>query len=114
MRWTNAVAAASLLYLGGVALSRGEDVPNLADPNVIAAGRKVFLETHCSKCHGPDGDGGVNLTQRQFAAPKDVFDAIAEGREKGGLRMPAFRGTLSDQDIWLTAAYVLSLTSGVK
>ena len=114
MRLMNALAATSLLYLGGVTLSWGEDAHNLIDPNVIAAGRKVFLETHCSKCHGPDGDGGVNLTQRQFNAPKDVFDAIAEGREKGGLRMPAFRGTLSDKDIWSAAAYVLSLTSAGK
>lgn len=114
MRPRNVLATAGLVLLDAVAPVRGDDMPNLRDPKVIEAGRGVFLGTHCSKCHGPDGDGGVNLTQREFDAPKDVFDAIAEGREKGGLRMPAFHGTLSDKDIWMAAAYVLSLTKAGK
>jgi mono/diheme cytochrome c family protein len=42
--------------------------------------------------------------------PHGVFQSIAEGREKRGLRMPAWRGVLSDDEIWQMTAYVLSIS----
>ena len=40
---------------------------------------------------------------------KGVFVSIADGREKNGIRMPAWREVLSDQEIWQATAYVLSI-----
>ena len=40
---------------------------------------------------------------------KGVFVSIADGREKNGIRRPAWREVLSDQEIWQTTAYVLSI-----
>ena len=36
--------------------------------------------------------------------------SIAEGREKNGVRMPAWREVLTDKEIWEATAYVLSIS----
>ncbi len=41
---------------------------------------------------------------------KGVFTSIAEGRERNGIRMPEWRGVLSDKEIWEATAYVLSIS----
>jgi mono/diheme cytochrome c family protein len=104
-----ALASALLLSVIGTVQS-DETVPDLKDPNTISAGREVYLEKHCSHCHGANGDGGVNLTNRDLSNPNYVFDAIAEGRERSGLRMPGWRGVLSDAQIWQATAYVMSIS----
>jgi mono/diheme cytochrome c family protein len=96
----------------GVAAATGSDdntAPDLNDPKVISAGRSVYLKRHCSHCHGANGDGGVNLTKRDLTDPTYVFQTIAEGRERGSMRMPAARGVISDDEIWQTTAYVMSI-----
>ena len=67
-----------------------DELPNLKDPTMISAGHALFLEKQCAHCHGEDGAGGVNLTRRVLDA-KGVFVSIADGREKNGIRMPAWR-----------------------
>jgi mono/diheme cytochrome c family protein len=105
------VAIAAIL-IAEVAHSE-ENVPNLKDPKVIAAGHDLFLAKQCAHCHGADGRGGINLTRRELD-PKGVFQSIADGREKSGLRMPAWRGVLSDEEIWQATAYVLSISQQSK
>jgi mono/diheme cytochrome c family protein len=89
--------------------SDNSTIPDLNDPKVISAGRDVFLKKHCSHCHGANGDGGVNLTKRDLTDPTYVFQSIAEGRERGSMRMPAARDVLSDEEIWQATAYVMSI-----
>jgi mono/diheme cytochrome c family protein len=88
---------------------RADEMPDLKNPKIIAAGHDVFLEKQCAHCHGEDGRGGVNLARRVLDA-RGVFVSIAEGREKNGIRMPAWREMLSDQEIWEATAYVLSIS----
>lgn len=103
-------ALAGALVLSVIrAVRSDETIPDLKDPNMIAAGRELYLEKHCSHCHGANGDGGVNLTNRDLSNPNYVFEAIAEGRERGGLRMPGWRGVLSAAQIWQATAYVMSI-----
>jgi mono/diheme cytochrome c family protein len=119
MMWNIATLARAILVLGAIAFgivafgmmvgrSHAEDTPNLKDPTMISAGHALFLEKQCAHCHGEDGTGGVNLTRRVLDA-KGVFVSIADGREKNGIRMPAWREVLSDQEIWQATAYVLSI-----
>ena len=42
--------------------------------------------------------------------PAYIFDTIAEGRAKGALRMPSWRGVLTDDQIWQATAYVMSIS----
>jgi len=90
-----------------------EDVPNLKDPGMIAAGHELFLQKQCAHCHGEDGRGGINLARRELD-PKGVFQSIADGREKSGLRMPAWRDVMTDEEIWKAAAYVMSISRQPK
>jgi mono/diheme cytochrome c family protein len=41
---------------------------------------------------------------RRDLDPKGVFQSIADGREKSGLRMPAWREVLTDEEIWKATA----------
>jgi len=107
------VTAALAAILIAEVVHSEENVPNLRDPAVIAAGHDLFLAKECAHCHGVDGTGGINLARRELD-PKGVFQSIADGREKSGLRMPAWREVLSDEEIWQATAYVLSISQQSK
>ena len=100
------------ILIGEVAFAE-EDVPNLKEPKMIAAGHDLFLAKQCAHCHGVDGRGGINLTQRELD-PKGIFQSIADGREKRGLRMPAWRDVMTDEEIWQATAYVMSISQQPK
>jgi mono/diheme cytochrome c family protein len=108
------IAGALGFCLLGAAHPGDDKIPDLKDPEVISAGRELFLEKHCSHCHGADGNGGVNLTDRDLSNPTYVFEAIAEGQERGTLRMPAWRDVLSEAEIWQATAYVISISHNSK
>jgi mono/diheme cytochrome c family protein len=110
----SAMGVVAFLVLTGAAHSADKVIPDLNDPEVISAGHHLYLEKHCSHCHGPTGEGGVNLVKRELNNPSYVFDAIADGRERGGLRMPAWREVLSDPEIWQVTAYVISISRNPK
>jgi len=109
MRFIAAWASVVLVFGFTLAKPRAEEMPDLRNPKMITAGHALFLEKQCAHCHGEDGKGGVNLAQRDLD-PKGVFIAIADGREKNGLRMPAWREVLTDEEIWQATAYVLSIS----
>ena len=67
-------------------------------------------DRQCAYCHGRDGNGGVKLRGLGNLDPADVFATIADGRVAGNLRMLAWRGVLSDKEIWEAVAYVLVLS----
>lgn len=77
------------------------------------AGKEVFAE-NCSVCHGADGlggSGGPDLTTMPLAKEQ----AGAEGQvTNGGGGMPAFGGTLSEEEIANVAAYVVEDIVGGK
>jgi mono/diheme cytochrome c family protein len=108
------IVVAAAVAVGIFGEARSDDKLDLADPKHISAGRQVFLEKHCSHCHGANGDGGVTLTNRDLSNPNYIFEAIADGQQRGSLRMPAWRDVLSDAEIWQVTAYVMSLRAVSK
>jgi mono/diheme cytochrome c family protein len=108
MTYRMLLVAIAWILLGGATYSQ-ENMPDLKNPQMIAAGQVLFLQRQCGHCHGEDGRGGVNLARRDLD-PKGVFQSIADGREKRGLRMPAWREVMTDEEIWKAAAYVLSIS----
>jgi mono/diheme cytochrome c family protein len=86
---------------------------DLKDPKLVTAGHTLFLQKQCAHCHGEDGRGGINLARRELDSA-GVFQSIAEGREKNGIRMPAWRGVLTDEEIWQATAYVMSIAGQAK
>jgi mono/diheme cytochrome c family protein len=95
------------ILVGGTASAQG--APDLKDPEMISAGHGLFLEKQCAHCHGEDGQGGVNLAKRELD-PIGVFQSISDGRERNGIRMPAWREVLTDEQIWQATAYVMSIS----
>jgi quinohemoprotein ethanol dehydrogenase len=77
------------------------------------AGKEVFAE-NCSTCHGADGlggNGGPDLT----TMPKAKEQKGAEEQvTNGGGGMPAFSGSLSEEEIKNVAAYVVEDIVGGK
>ncbi len=90
----------------------GEEAAAAGAPNA-EAGKEVFAE-QCSVCHGSDGlggSGGPDLT----TMPKAKEQAGAEEQvTNGGGGMPAFKGTLSEEEIKNVAAYVVEDIVGGK
>jgi mono/diheme cytochrome c family protein len=112
MMYRLVLVAIASIFIGDDAYSQ-RDVPNLKDPSMIAAGHDLFLLKQCAHCHGEDGRGGVNLARRDLD-PKGVFQSIADGRERSGLRMPAWRDVMTDDEIWKATAYVMSISQQPK
>ncbi|SHM66449.1 Cytochrome C oxidase, cbb3-type, subunit III [Roseovarius litoreus] len=90
-----------------------------ATPQVIAAGRTLY-SNNCASCHGAeglgDGKAGRSLVPspallRQFvqmpmSGDEYLLWTISEGGERFGTDMPAFRETLSEEEIWKIIAYM--------
>ena len=105
--------ALAIVWTFATATTFAQQVEFLKDPTTISAGHELFLEKQCAHCHGEDGRGGINLARRDLD-PTGVFQSIAEGREKNGLRMPAWRELLTEEQIWQATAYVMSINHQSK
>jgi len=84
--------------------------PFTGNPEAIKAGAELY-KTHCERCHGPEGSGGVcpNLTDKEWkygGSDRDFFRSIASGRPGG---MPAWKDIISRDDIWKVIAYIRTL-----
>jgi mono/diheme cytochrome c family protein len=128
-----AVAALALLALGGGALYwwRGGAVPRIdPDDKAQVAEGQVVYRAQCARCHGANLEGQPNWKERQANGrlpppPHDASghtwhhpDSALFGITKHGLAdfappgyqsdMPAFAGTLSDDQIAAVLAYIKS------
>jgi mono/diheme cytochrome c family protein len=91
---------------------------NPLGPDSAAAGGDVF-RTNCETCHGPQGHGDGpagqslephprNLAELQAKAGDDyLFWRIREG--KPGTSMVAWKGILTDEQIWQTVSFIRTL-----
>jgi len=82
---------------------------------LVAADGDAVFKARCTGCHGSDGKGNPAIGTPDFTSPKTqsgisdtgIIDTITNGRK--GTIMPAWKGTLSDEEIAAVAAYVRSL-----
>lgn len=91
---------------------------NPLGPDAAAEGAKVF-RMNCETCHGPQGRGDGPAGQALDPKPKDLselqsrveddylFWRIAEG--KPGTSMVAWKGILTDEQIWQAVAFIRAL-----
>ncbi len=114
-----AASLAALSMAFTTAIGAEEEIPppeatggvDLRDPQVIAKGLETLGSTCGGYCHGSMGSGykGPALRNRPDLTPKGMFATISYGRKRAGKQMPAWKGTLSDQEIWTVIAAVVSL-----
>ena len=80
----------------------------------ISEGQRLYNWMNCAGCHFHGGGGmGVALMDdkwRYGGRIDQIVASIAEGRPNG---MPAWRGKLTEQQMWQLAAYVRSLSGQV-
>jgi len=86
--------------------------------DAAAEGAEIF-GTHCATCHGPQGHGDGPAGQALNPKPRDLaklqttagddflFWRISEG--KPGTSMIAFRGVLSEEQIWQVVSFIRTL-----
>jgi len=123
------VLALSACGGGGAATEAGEEVdvpapytgktnPHDGQADAAAAGKTLF-ETNCASCHGVtgkgDGPAGTALDPKaaDLAAATNVGDDFLFWRisEGGGMEpfnssMPAFKGVLSEDEIWQVVTHI--------
>ena len=77
----------------------------------LSEGKRLFSQMNCVGCHAHGGGGmGPALMDdkwRYGGRIDQIAATIAEGRPNG---MPAWRGRLTDDQIWKLAAYVRTLS----
>jgi mono/diheme cytochrome c family protein len=106
---------------GGNPAARKVKNPVPATAASVSAG-KVAFDTYCALCHGTDGKGNGPLAQPN-TKPQDltdaawvygstdgeIFDLIGRGLVGPPVKMPAFKGTLSEKDLWNVVNFLRSL-----
>lgn len=84
---------------------------DMRDPAVIEKGMAMLSSTCGGYCHGTEGRGfkGPSLRNRTDLSVESLHAVIVFGRKRAGKLMPAWRGVLSDQDIYTAIAAIVSL-----
>ena len=113
------LVAGLALPLAGDGADSDTDIPppdksagvDLRDPKVIERGMQTLNSTCGGYCHGSAGRGykGPPLRNRPDLTPDGMLATIKFGRKRGGKLMPAWAGTLSDEDMWTVIAAIVSL-----
>ncbi len=128
------LAASFAFLVGAILVAQWSDEKSLANPEnaaQVSRGKSVYAQ-HCTSCHGALLEGQPNWREklpsgRMPAPPHDASghtwhhpDSVLFGITKQGLvpgkyappgyqsDMPAFAGTLSDEEIWAVLAYIKS------
>lgn len=101
--------------------SEYEGAQSTANKNVeaVAKGAAVYTE-RCASCHGPNGTGHGDAAQaltpspallafmirRPVSVDEYLLWTISDGGQQFRTAMPAFRDSLSRDDIWAVIAYM--------
>jgi len=130
-----AIGFGAVVVIGLIVMAVLRSAPSAqgwADPDdarLVAQGQLVYRQ-HCASCHGANLEGQPNWKDElpeggRVAPPHDetghtwhhadalLFTLVKTGPEASSLpgyiyRMPAFGGTLSDEEIWAVLAYIKS------
>ena len=103
--------------------------PPRATPQTLTRGRALYAQAKCAECHGESGKGDgpsaaqlkddfdhpirpADFTRGQLkagAAVADVYRTMTTGLD--GTPMPSFADSMSDEERWAIAYFVLSLSA---
>jgi cytochrome c oxidase cbb3-type subunit III len=105
----------SALQAGGQTATREASGPYDQNAYAVAQGKRWFTWFNCVGCHAHGGGGsGPALMDDKWIyghQPHAIFETIVEGRPNG---MPAFRGRLTEQQVWQLVAYVRSMSGLIR
>jgi copper transport protein len=117
---TVAVCAALSIYYADLLKAAFTSNPIPRSSESIARGKRIF-DQDCVVCHGPGGHGDGVAAASLPARPKDLTklapppifpDGVIAYRIINGKNlMPAWRGMLSDNDVWDSINFIRSLAN---
>lgn len=102
--------------------------PPMPTSEIIMAGKEVYQQMKCAKCHGPGGkgdgpsapqltdDNGLSIEPRDFtdptqfvadSDPRGIYQTFTTGFD--GTPMPSFADFLNEEQRWQLVWYVMSL-----
>ena len=101
---------------------QGKTNPVAGKADAIAAGKTAY-DTNCASCHGPAGKGDGSAGASLNPKPADLIEPAAndadelilfrimDGKAGGPANsgMPAWKGVLTDDQVWQVIAYLRSL-----
>ncbi|MDB5081204.1 MAG: hypothetical protein JWP00_3128 [Chloroflexi bacterium] len=96
--------------------------PVAATPENIAAGRTIY-NSNCAFCHGVTGQGEAQIGQNMFPKAANLREPETANKTDGQLfwilenglsfvGMPAFKSSLSQDDLWKATLYIRQLQKG--
>jgi cytochrome c oxidase cbb3-type subunit III len=101
----------SPLIPGAGVVTVATDHPYLGNAWAVSQGKRLFNWMNCVGCHSNGGGGiGPPLMDDEWiygSDPANIFSTIVGGRPNG---MPAFRGKLTNDQVWQLVAYVRAMS----
>jgi mono/diheme cytochrome c family protein len=109
----------AFMHSGIPPIYRGQHNPLPQTPEVVQAGGKLYQE-QCSSCHGRQGLGDgliakslnpspallAYMIQMPMSVDSYLLWSISEGGEEFGTSMPAFKNSISNEEIWQIVTYM--------
>lgn len=96
---------------GGDDEGAGTDTTTEDGETSFAAGRTVFID-NCGACHTLSDAGTTGTVGPSLDGTSLSVDAVQEQVRNGGGAMPAFEGTLGDDEIENVSEYVVEAAGG--
>ena len=81
------------------------DNPHGGDPESVAQGRRLYRST-CYICHLDAGGRGPDLRKSSLQG-REFMRVVINGKK--GTQMPAWKGKLTEDEMWKILAYIDSL-----
>lgn len=92
--------------------------PFTGNPEAIAEGYKIYLQTGCPGCHGPGGGGGMAGALPMFddrwkyGGDDETLFKLIKGRIPKQKMPPVFGAVLKDEQVWKIIAWIRSIYRG--
>jgi uncharacterized membrane protein len=109
--WMLAAGAAAFVAIAVVVEQQDESSAS-PTPAATAKGKQVFASAGCGACHTLADAGASGTVGPSLDAAKPSAELVAERVRNGQGGMPAFAGTLTDDEIAAVAAYVSTVADG--
>jgi uncharacterized membrane protein len=110
--WWMPVAGAAAFVALAVGVEQHDEPAASATAVDVARGKRVFSTSGCGACHTLADAGSTGSVGPSLDAAEPSAELVAERVRNGQGAMPAFAGTLSDEEIDAVAAYVSSAAGG--
>lgn len=88
-------------------VDEGSEAALYIDPTEGSIDGAVIYEAHCARCHGADGTGGAGSDISQIGQMLQVPTPLVGLLTNGGVAMPGFGNTLSDEQIAAVAQWII-------